>query len=320
LTGQRPGRAEEDIVRPSFSRVWKEITAAKLTWDTRSILLVPKQHPSLVMVRHAAGHPVTATGLAINPVSQQNVPTAIEKYLSAVGVTGAHRKALTKDLWTAIDLEMKAGGVLLSVQPQKVGAAWLYAGKVKQQVAVVEPVYRDVGFKFLHHLNGAGVMAPATSKEPKQVDDWIADLNWILGAQANIWFEKSDFDPIEVNQVLAKPVGDAVLRSHLVSKRDPLADVTVYLVGKWKGKAGGDAAGTYFPDLNVIAVDDNPAIPMVPGSDQFTVVLAHELVHYMLHQRGYGSLHISDQHALLNDKVESSVIVPDLQWKLTNNK
>ena len=223
-------------------------------------------------------------------------------------------------MWAAIVQEMAAGGVLLSVEAQKVGTAWLYAGKVKQQVAAIEPIYRDVGFKFLHHLDGAGVMSPATGKEPKQVDDWIADLNWILGAQANIWFEKSDFDPVKVNQVLAKPVGDAVLRNYLVKERDEMADVTVYLVGKWKGKAGGDPAGTYFPDLNVIAVDDNPAIPMVPGSDQFTIVLAHELVHYMLHQRGYGSFHVTDQHALLNDKVESSVIVPDLQWKLTNNK
>ena len=307
-------------MQPSFSRVWKEIGVSKWTWDTRSILLLPARRPSLVMVRNAGAHPVSAKDLAITRINKDGVPAALDSYLSGFGLTAPHKKALQGELWTAIAREMAAGGVLLSVDGKKAGTAWLYAGKVKQQVAVTEPVYRDVGFKFLHHINGAGVMAPATSKEPKQVDDWIADLNWILGAQANIWFEKSDYDPVEVKEVLAKPVGDAVLRNHLVSKRDPLADVTVYLVGKWKGKAGGDPAGTYFPDLNVIAVDDNPSIPMVPGSDQFTIVLAHELVHYMLHQRGYGSFHVSDQHALLNDKVESSVIVPDLQWKLTNNK
>ena len=49
-----------------------------------------------------------------------------------------------------------------AASPGKAGTAWLYAGKVKQQVAVTEPVYRDVGFKFLHHLDGAGVMTPAT--------------------------------------------------------------------------------------------------------------------------------------------------------------
>ena len=70
----------------------------------------------------------------------------------------------------------------------------------------------------------------------------------------------------------------------------------------------------------MIAVDDKPAIPMVQGLNPFMVVLAHELVHYVLHYRGYGSFHLSDQHALLNDKVESSVVVPDLQWKLTHNK
>ena len=94
----------------------------------------------------------------------------------------------------------------------------------------------------------------------------------------------------------------------------------MFLVGKWKGKAGGDPAGTFFPDLNVIAVDDKPAIPMVPGNDPFTLVLAHELVHYVLHYRGYGSFHVHDQHALLNDLVESTVIVPDLQWKMQHKK
>jgi hypothetical protein len=126
-------------------------------------------------------------------------------------------------------------------------------------------------------------------------------------------------EPVKVNQVLGQPVGDAVLRNLLATQRDDLADVTVFLVGKWKGKVGGDPAGACFPDLNVIALDDKPALPMVPGNDPFTIVLAHELVHYVLHYRGYNhTIHLHDQHALLNDRVESSVIVPDLQWKLTN--
>ena len=61
-----------------------------------------------------------------------------------------------------------------------------------------------------------------------------------------------------------------MFREFISDKKDGLADVTVFLVGKWKGKAGGDPAGTFFPDLDVIAVDDKPAIPMVPGNDPFT--------------------------------------------------
>ena len=306
---------------PSFSRVWKEIGVAKWAWDTRSILMIPSQMPSLVMVRNAAGHPVRSDpGLVITRIDKDGVAAALDKYLSGIGVTGPHRKALAGELWAAITREMGAGGVLLSVSAKKRGTSWLYAGKVKQQVAVTDPLVSDVTFRFLHHLDAAGKLGPATDKKPSDVEGWIADLDWILGAQANVWFEKAKAEAVKVNHVLGKPVGDAALRNHLAPEKDGMADVTVFLVGKWKGKTGGDPAGTFFPDLNVIAVDDKPAIPMVPGKDPFTIVLAHELVHYVLHYRGYGSFHVHDQHALLNDQVESTVIVPDLQWKMHNKK
>jgi hypothetical protein len=308
-------------MRPSFSRVWKEIGVDKWTWDTRSILMIPWQRPGLVLVRNAKGHPLQAgPGLTITRIDKGGVSAALDKYLSGIGVTGDHRKELAGALWTAIIQELSAGGVLLSVVAKAAGMSWLKAGEVKQQVEVTQPLVSDVSFKFLHHLDEDGNMLPATHKDPAFVDDWIDDLNWILGAQANVWFEKANAVPVKVNEVLGRPVGDAVLRNHLAKEKDGLADVTVFLVGKWKGKTGGDPAGSFLPDLNVIVVDDKPAVPMVPGNDPFTVVLAHELVHYVLHYRGYGSFHLHDQHALLNDLVESSVVVPDLQWKLTHNK
>lgn len=308
-------------MRPSFSRMWKEIGVSKWTWDTRSILLIPLQQPSLVLVRDAKGQRLQpGPGLAMTRIDKDGVAAALDTYLAGIGVTGDHRKELAAGLWPAIMPELSAGGVLLSVAAKVAGTSWLQAGTVRQQVEVTKPLAFDVSFKFLHHLDKGGNMLPATHKDPAFVDDWIDDINWILGAQANVWFEKANAVPVKVNEVLAQPVGDAVLRSHLAKEKDGLADVTVFLVGKWKGKTGGDPAGSFLPDLNVIAVDDKPAIPMVQGLNPFTVVLAHELVHYVLHYRGYGSFHLSDQHALLNDKVESSVVVPDLQWKLTHNK
>src|SRR5262245_50437958 len=118
-------------MQPSFSRVWKEIGVPKWTWDTRTILMVPKQRPSLVMARNASGHPLSATGLAITRINKDDVPAALDKYLSGNGVTGARKKALAGELWPAIVQEMSAGGVLLSVDAKKIGTAWLYAGKVK---------------------------------------------------------------------------------------------------------------------------------------------------------------------------------------------
>ena len=123
-------------------------------------------------------------------------------------MTGQHRKALAGELWAAITRELEAGGVLLSVSAKSPGTSWLYAGKVKQQVAVTDPLVFDVTFKFLHHLDADGNWICPTDKKPSDVDDWIADLNWILRAQANVWFEKAKAEPVKVNQVLGQPVGD----------------------------------------------------------------------------------------------------------------
>src|SRR3954469_12346969 len=165
---------------PSFSRVWKEIGVARWAWDTRSILMIPSQRPSLVMVRNATGHPWSDPGLVISRIDKDGVSAALDKYLSGIGVTGQRRKALAGELWAAIVRELGAGGVLLSVSAKKPGTSWLYAGKVKQQVAVTEPLVSDVTFKFLHHLDADGNPVCPTDKEPSDVDDWIADLDWIL--------------------------------------------------------------------------------------------------------------------------------------------
>src|SRR4051794_10147785 len=109
---------------PSFSRVWKEIGVAKWAWDTRSILMIPSQRPSLVMVRNATGHPVRSDpGLAITRIDKDGVAAALDKYLAGIGVTGQRRKALAGELWAAIVRELGAGGVLLSVAAKKPGTS-----------------------------------------------------------------------------------------------------------------------------------------------------------------------------------------------------
>jgi hypothetical protein len=156
-------------------------------------------------------------------------------------------------------------------------------------------------------------MTSVTQKDPAQVDDWLSELNWILGAQANVWFELEKAVPVKINQVLGRPIGDKAFRNSIAKEKDAVADVTVFLVGKWKGT--GDAGGTFYPDLgNVIALDDKPGIPVVEGDDPFIVTLAHELVHYVLTYRGKKeAFHLKDQNALLNKLVESTVITPELQ-------
>jgi hypothetical protein len=302
---------------PSFCRVWKEIGVPKLTWEVRPTLMIPTQRPSLVLVRNATGHGLrTGPGLSYKRIEKNGVADALDKYLTGIGVSSAQQKDLSAALYASITQELSSGGVLLSVESKHAGNSWIKAGKVQQSVSVTQPLVLDVAFKFLHHLDGDGKMLTATNKDPAFVDGWITHLNWILGAQANVWFEVQSADPVKIDKQLGT-VNDVMFRDFIMDKKDDLADVTVFLVGKWVGR--GDAGGTFFPDPgDVIALDDKPVIPVVEGNDVFIIGLAHELVHFVLHFRGNKSHihHLPDQHVLLNKLVESSVVTPLLQGAL----
>ncbi len=302
-------------MEPSFCRVWKEIGVAKWTWQVRPILMIPWQRPGLVLVRNATGQTLRpGPGLGITRIDKDGVKATLGKYLAGIDVTGSPRDNLAVELGTAITQELSAGGALLSVDAKVAGPSWLKAGKVKQAVSVTRPLVSDVTFKFLHHLDKNGDMISATNKDPVHVDGWISNLNWILGGQANVWFEVQKAAPVKINERLGQPVGDEVFRNSISKEKDDSADVTVFLVGKWQR-----AGGTFFPDLgNVIALEDKPAIPVVEGNDPFIVTLAHELVHYVLAYRGNKEIHhLPDQHVLLNKLIESSVITPQLQRALS---
>ena len=63
---------------PSFSRVWKEIGVANWAWDTRSILMIPRQRPSLVLLRNAKGiQPRADPGLVISRIDKAGVPVQL---------------------------------------------------------------------------------------------------------------------------------------------------------------------------------------------------------------------------------------------------
>ena len=68
---------------PSFSRVWKEIGVANWAWDTRSILMIPEDRPSLVLLRNAKGsQPVWPDpGLVISRIDKAGVPAALGTHL-----------------------------------------------------------------------------------------------------------------------------------------------------------------------------------------------------------------------------------------------
>jgi hypothetical protein len=280
--------------------------------------MIPTQRPSLVLVRNATGHALRAgPGLSFKRIDKTGVADALDKYLAGIGVSSAQQKDLSTALWAAITPELSSGGLLLSVESKHAGTSWLKAGKLEQSVSVTQPLVLDVTFKFLHNLDEDGTMMPRTHKDPAFVDGWMNHLNWILGAQANVWFDVQSADPVKIDEKLGQPVSDVMFQKSIMDKKDGFADVTVFLVGKWSGR--GDAGGTFFLDPgDVIALDDKPAIPVVEGNDVFIVTLAHELVHFVLHFRGNKSNidHLNDQNALLSRRVESSVLTPSLQGAL----
>ncbi|MDW6022429.1 hypothetical protein SAZ10_11755 [Mesorhizobium sp. BAC0120] len=280
--------------------------------------MIPIQRPSLVLLRNAGGHwPAAGPGLSITQIDKAGVSAALDRYLAGFDLTGSRRNGLSGELGTAILLEIANGGILLSVDSRHAGASWLKAGRVRQEVYVSRPLVSEITFKFLHHLDERGNMLPVTHKDPAFVPEWISDLDWILGGQANVWFELQKAEPVKINRQLGSPVNDVAFRTYIAQHKDALADVTVFLVGKWSGS--GHAGGTFFTDLgDVIALADKPGIPVVEGNNPFIVTLAHELVHYVLHFRGNkrNIHHLPDQHALLNKLVESTVVTPFLQQAL----
>jgi len=305
-------------MQPSFCRVWKEIGVAKWTWEVRPALLISTKRPGLVLVRNATGHSLSAgPGLSYKLIDKTGVTGALDKYLRSLNVESAQLTDLSAALFAAIIPELSSGGVLLSVESRHAGNSWLKAGKVEQAVSVTNPLVLDITFLFLHCLDASGTMMLQTNKDPAFVDRWMSHLNWILGAQADIWFVVQDAKPVKIDKQLGQPVNDKMFQAFIMDKKDSFADITVFLVGHWVG--AGNASGTFFPEVgDVIAVTDKPRTPFVEGNEPFIVNLAHELVHFVLHVRG-NKLHIShlpDQHVLLNRLVESSVITPLLQGAL----
>jgi hypothetical protein len=303
---------------PSFCRVWKELGVATMPWDVRPTLMVPWQRPTLVLLRNPGGHsPTHGSGVSVARIDKAGVDAALDKYLAGFDLVGSRRSDLRAELLAAILQEIGNGSVLYSVAAKHTGSTWLKAGSVKQDVYVSQPLVSEIAFKFLHYPDDDGNMMPVTHKDHAFAVEWIADLDWILGGQANVWFELVKADPVKIDRQLGSPLDDETFRKYVAPHKHPGADVTVFLVGKWKGS--GHAGGTFFRDLgDVIALSDKPAIPVVKGNDEFIVTLAHELVHYVLNYRGnkMNIHHLPDQHALLNKLVESTVVTPLLQGAL----
>lgn len=300
-------------MRPKFNQVWKEIGVDDGWWFIRqSTITVPWHDVSLMLLHNAGNHRLKYDPNLLKVVTGS---VSLNEYLMQFGLTGRRWQELSSSLVARILSGLSAGGKLLAVTGRAPGPAKIEAGGESQNVYVVLPMEYTVSFKFLRNLVANGRMVPATSREPEEVEGWIGDLNWIFGAQANVWFKAKDAKWIEVKQHLGQPIGRPALLNYLARERDDSADITVFLVGKWQSDRTSEQGGSHFPDLGVIVLDDHPNRPEVKG-DPFTIVLAHELVHFVLGDRGQRENHHDRNGILFSELIESTRIDSPLQHSL----
>jgi hypothetical protein len=290
-----------------FRHVWKDIGASDFSAIPRPII-VPVHQYTLIVLRGASRW-TAGPNLHVMRIEEQELMDVLnDLLLTQLEIDGVNLNALYADLWTLLKKSFAAGDSLLQVRGRLPGRSWIIAGDVKQELLLTVGESYDLSFLFLKHQDEDGQPVPATQQQPADVTDWISELNWILGAQVNIWFETYNKDWIPVN-VHLKGVGDAFYKEHIANQWDKNADVTVFLVGKWLR-----SGGTFHSDLqSTIAIDDKPAIPVTKGNNPFIVTLAHELVHFVVAKRGrdrHG--HVNENYVLLNKLIESTVIGTEL--------
>jgi hypothetical protein len=183
-------------------------------------------------------------------------------------------------------------------------------------VAVLPRKVLTVALRFVQHLNASGGMITLSRWTPSD-RQWLANkLNWIYGPQLNITFDVIDADWARIEQRLGNPIDDATFLRHIVHKKHPSADLTIFFVGnRWKSSAS-EAAGTMFYDEDAAVVVDDAKLPVAAGADPFLVTLAHEVAHYLRDaQSGFRGHHLRPG-VLLSDATESTALDKQLVYDI----
>jgi hypothetical protein len=304
-----------------FIPVWQVLGAEN--WpDSQSKVMIPRDKPRLILVEGAKGRASPAGGhLDAAKLGKDEVLHALNGYLADLSLSQDDQKVLLGALQSRITQSLANGGQLLSVTGKLAGPTSITADKVTLKVIVADAATYEVAFKFLRHLDDDGNMTDATLRAPAEVDGWIKKLNWILGAQANVWFTSKQRKTFDVGRVLGS-VSEKVMRnnSEFADAIETSADVTVYLVGKFVDAAGRTMQNFDGKKNIAVVVDDKcTGVPVVKGDEPFILTLAHELVHFVLDKRGNTE---ADQHfyqetnILLSKKVESTLVSASLLDKL----
>lgn len=191
--------------------------------------------------------------------------------------------------------------VLLSIQGSSYGetASLDYVGKAggaKMDVYTAKRRTASISLRFIRYQNDTGNMTAGTKLSPTYADELIGILNRLYMPSANIELTLRTSAQANVNRPLGTPLSKENFLNHVAPLRDMGADMTVFIVGQYKGTT--DPLGEAFRDLKCAVVDDAPhqaltltrddqinygPDPLVrPKSDRdLHVVLAHEIAHLL---------------------------------------
>jgi hypothetical protein len=176
---------------------------------------------------------------------------------------------------------------------------------IKLDVAILQRKDFSIAFRFLQHLDQSGKLINATKWTPDDAPWFITRLNWIFGAQANIFFTPLDATWIPVQKALGPKVSRDDFRKYVVPWKRAGADLTCFLVRDYDAMAN-EAAGQYLNDEQVFVVVDQGNPPVFDYGEAFIGVMAHEVGHFLHHKRNMpGSGHHDRSGILLSSGMES---------------
>jgi hypothetical protein len=295
-----------------FAWPWKEIGLDSEPWRYESTIPIRLGDRNLLLLRAAQSSTLQAVTydrgrLRVEEIDNRLALGRFELYLDSLEVSGSAKKDLMDGVWPLIQHELQSlYSKLFEVTGKVTGAAKLQAGKMTQAVEVIPSASYTVSFRFLQRFRGdQEEPAAGTKRSPAEVDDWISNLNWIFGSQANITFDKGTSAWVPLNHPLG-PVSTKVFKDNgLEPEKDDAADFTVFLVGKVDPGYNGHSYQPKTGESWVSMLSDYPQEPEVK-SDSFILVLAHELSHCV--QKDLGNTHFCQSRILRSAGIQSTVI------------
>lgn len=298
-----------------------QMMAKSGVYPDENFMVVPDRGFNLCYLREGKEFKISHDArLDVREVQFEDIERIAKDYMSA-RAGGYHAADRLLGLRTAMyhSVGAQVNGKLLKVQAKGTGIPVLLASngssQVKLDVGIMRRKEFTVAFKLLKHRNAAGATVAATRNTPADAREWVERLNWIFGAQANVYFKLLAADWMSVEQTLSQPMNSAEFQSRFIQHKHPTAQLTCFLVGKYRGDdQGAHAAGTFFTHHRVCVLDDGPHSGLFADLvyDSFTGVMAHEFAHFL------GGAHHTRRMCLMSGGTETLELDKQLVIQINN--